>query len=190
MCCTGPHGLPTLDHARSAPARRICRSRLRTGVITCSVATVPGEYDVVENTAVKYGWSGVSFGVAADDEPTLTSAATTAAADDEADHGTTGSSVGNCSDFTSAEPSANARAEARLGRPRLAALERAQRVLVLAGLQVGGRDLHRRQADRLAARARDRLPRRRVEDLQLVGARQVAREPGLQRVGRASPTGR
>ena len=88
-------------------------------------ARSPGEYDVVENTAVKYGWSGVSFGFAADDEPTLTSATDDGGRDDDADHGTTGSSVGNCFDFTSAEPERECGAEARLRRPGLAALERA-----------------------------------------------------------------
>ena len=64
-------------------------------MITCSVAIVPGEYDVVENTAVKYGWSGVSFGGAADDEPTPTRATTAQKPGEHADQWTTGSSVGS-----------------------------------------------------------------------------------------------
>src|SRR5947209_11370295 len=67
MCCSGPHGLPTLDHARSAPARRICRSRFLTGEVTRNVARPLGAYDVCENTAVNAGWSAVFSGTFADD---------------------------------------------------------------------------------------------------------------------------
>ena len=52
---------------------------------------------------------------------------------EKARHGTTGSSVGSCSAFTSAGAERERRAEARLGGPGLAALEGTERVPVLAG---------------------------------------------------------
>ena len=51
----GPHGLPTLDNFRSAPARITCSSSRRTRPSTRSFASWPGAYDVAANTADSAG---------------------------------------------------------------------------------------------------------------------------------------